>query len=310
MDTQSQLVSTSQLASQSPKPYPTLDVQAILQKKLTDAEMKVAAMGGTPPGDMEAALAQRTQAAVQSATAQLRQELERLKKNAPNVQEIQAQHAAELDALRARLDQTAAAAGGDEAMAAQIAALKTQHQKDLEIARENTRKEQDTRGKIMQQQITRLRQENAALKAAQNQAAAPPTPAIPVVPIPTAPATAVPSVPPTPTDAAAPPTLAAPSAAGAPRGRGGARGIPGQRGGAAGRGRGRGTILDTVNQAMQTNQPPTPGELSILGAGQKRQREEETGDPGSLAKRLKPGEASLPAKPVPLNRNRPGTPGN
>lgn len=285
--------------------------------------MKATVTGTNPPVDIEAALAQRTQdiqaqavrdrqAAVQSATAQLRQELEALKKNAPSVQEIQAQHAAELDALRARLDQTAAAAGGDEAMAAQIAALKTEHEKDLEITRENIRKELETRAKMMQLQMTRLRQENAALKSAQNQAAVPPPTATPVAPIPTANATAVPSVPPTPTDAVAPPgALATPPGAGAPRGRGrGARGIPGQRGGPAGRGRGIVTILDSVNQTMQTNQPPTPGELSILGAGQKRQREEETGDPGSLAKRLKPGEASLPAKPVPLNRNRPGAPGS
>ena len=281
--------------------------------------MKAAVTGANPPGDIESALAQRTQdiqaqavrdrqAAVQSATAQLQQELEALKKNTPNVQEIQAQHAAVLDALRARLDQTAAAAGGDEAMTAQIAALKTQHEKDLETARENTRKELDTRAKMLQLQITRLRQENAALKTAQNQAAVPPPTTTPVPPIPAAIATALPSVPPTPTDAVAPlAALAAPSAAGAPRGRGVSRGMPGQRGSPAGRGRGRGTILDSVNQAMQ---PPTPGELSILGAGQKRQREDETGDPGSLAKRLKPGEASLPAKPVPLNRNRPGAPSN
>jgi len=286
--------------------------------------MRAAATGANPPGDIEAALAQRTQdiqaqavrerqAAVQSATARLRQELEELKKNAPNVQEMQAQHAAELDALRARLDQTAAAAGGDGAMAAQIAALKAQHETDLETTRENIRKELATRAKMMQLQMTKLRQENTALKAAQNQAAVPPATATPVVHMPGGPAgPAVPSVPPTPTDAVAPvAAIASPTpAAGPQRGRGVGRGTPGQRGGPVGRGRGRGTVLDSVNQAMQTNQPPTPGELSILGAGQKRQREEETGDPGSLAKRLKPGEVSLPAKPVPLNRNRPGAPGN
>jgi nucleoprotein TPR len=201
-------------------------------------------------------------------------------------------------------------------MTAQIAALKAQHEKDLEIARDNIRKELETRSKMMQLQITKLRQENTALKAAQNQAGVPPATASPVVPTPAAPG--VPSVPPTPTDAAAPPAVIAPPipspsmpGLGTTRGRGAGRGTPGQRGGPAGRGRGRGTILDSVNQAMQSNQPPTPGELSILGAGQKRQREDETGDPGSLAKRLKPGgEASLPAKPVPLNRNRPGAPGN
>ena len=245
-------------------------------------------------------------AAVQQATAQLRQELEGLKKSTPNVQEMQAQHAAELDALRARLDQTAAA-GGDEAVAAQIAALKAQHEKDLEISRENIRKELEARAKMMQLQMTKLRQENTALKAAQNQVVVPPAIASPAVPSPVAPA--VSSVPPTPTDATAPSAATAP-APGAPRGRGVGRGTPGQRGGSVGRGRGRGTILDSVNQTMHNNQPPSPGELSILGAGQKRQREEETGDPGSLAKRLKPGEASLPAKPVPLNRNRPGAPGN
>ena len=222
---------------------------------------------------------------------------------------MQAQHAAELDALRARLDQTAAAAGGDEAVAAQIAALKAQHEKDLETSRENIRKELETRAKMMQLQMTKLRQENTALKAAQNQVAAPPATASPVAPM-------LSSVPPTPTDAAAPSAAIAPPvplasnpAPGAPRGRG-VRGAPGQRGGLVGRGRGRGTILESVNQTMHNNQPPSPGELSILGAGQKRQREEETGDPGSLAKRLKPGEASLPAKPVPLNRNRPGAPGS
>lgn len=246
------------------------------------------------------------QAAVQSATAQLRRELEELKKGAPNIQEMQARHAAELDALRARLDQTAAAAGGDEAMTAQIAALKAQHEKDLETTRENIRKELETRAKMMQLQLSKLRQENTALKAAQNQPVVPPATTTTVVPIPATPVAS--SVPPTPTDAAAPPAaVAAPTpAAGAPRGRGVGRGMPGQRG-AAGRGRGRGTILDSVNQTMQ---PPTPGELSILGAGQKRHREEETVEPGSLAKRLKPGETSLPAKPVPLNRNRPGAPGN
>ncbi len=244
-------------------------------------------------------------AAVDHATAQLRQELEGLKKNTPNVQEMQARHAAELDALRARLDQTAAAAGGDEAMAAQIAALKAQHEKDLEITRENVRKELDARAKMMQFQITRLRQENTALKAAQ---VLPPAPASPAIPSPAAPA--VSSVPPTPTDAAVPLAAIVPPALGAPRGRGVGRGTPGQRGSPVGRGRGRVTILDSVNQAMHNNQPPTAGELSILGAGQKRQREDETGDPGSLAKRLKPGEAPLPAKPVPLNRNRPGAPGN
>ena len=249
------------------------------------------------------------QAAVQQATAQLRRELEGLKKNTPNVQEMQAQHAAELDALRARLDQTAVAAGGDEAMTAQIAALKAQHEKDLEITRENIRKELEARAKMMQFQMTKLRQENTALKAAQNQAAVPTVTA--------SPAPAVLSVPPTPTDAAAPPATIVPPiplptmpGLGAPRGRGVGRGTPGQRGGPAARGRGRGTILESVNMTMQNNQPPTPGELSILGAGQKRQRDDDTGDPGSLAKRLKPGEASLPAKPVPLNRNRPGAPGN
>ena len=252
------------------------------------------------------------QAAVQQSTAQLRRELEGLKKNTPSVQEMQAQHAAELDALRARLDQTAAVAGGGEAMTAQIAALKAQHEKDLEITRENIRKELEARAKMMQFQMTKLRQENTALKAAQNQGAVAPTTATasPVRP-------AVPSVPLTPTDAAAPsaaiaPPIPLPSAPGlgAPRGRGVGRGAPGQRGGPVGRGRGRGTVLDSVNQAMQNNQTPASGELSILGAGQKRQREEEPSDPGSLAKRLKPGEASLPAKPVPLNRNRPGAPGN
>lgn len=249
-------------------------------------------------------------AAVQHATAQLRQELEGLKKNTPNVQEMQAQHAAELEALRARLDQTAAVAGGDEAMAAQIAALKAQHEKDLEITRENVRKELEARAKMMQLQMTKLRQENTALKSAQVTSISSASTAIPS---PVAPA--VSSVPPTPTDAAVssaaivPPIPSTP-ALGAPRGRGVGRGAPGQRGGPVGRGRGRGTILDSVNQTMHNNQPPSPGELSILGAGQKRQREDETGDPGSLAKRLKPGEASLPSKPVPLNRNRPGAPGN
>jgi len=302
---------------------PTLDVQAVLEKKLADAEAKVAATGANPPGDIEGAVAQRAQeiqaqavrerqAAVQHATAQLRRELEELKKNAPNVQEMQVQHAAELDALRTRLDQSATAAGGDEAMTAQITALKAQHEKDLEITRENIRKELETRAKMMQLQMTKLRQENTALKAAQNQAAVPPATANPAIPSPAA--TAIPSVPSTPTDAAAPPAAIVPPipspSMGAPRGRGVGRGTPGQRGSPAGRGRVKSTILDSVNQTMQSNQPPTPGELSILGAGQKRQREDEPGDPGSLAKRLKPGEASLPAKPVPLNRNRPGAPGN
>jgi hypothetical protein len=285
-----------------------------MEQKLTDAETKAAAVGANPLGDIEAAVAQRTREtqtqAVQHATARLRQELEDLKKNAPNVQEIQAQHAAELDALRARLDQTAVAAGEDGTMTAQIAAIKAQHEKDLEISRDNIRKELETRAKMMQFQMTKLRQENTALKAAQNQMTVPPATATAVTPTP-----AVPLVPLTPTDAvASPAAIAVPMImAGSPRGprgRGVGRGMSGQRGAPAGRGRGSGTILDSVNQAMQNNQPATPGELSILGAGQKRQREEETGDPGSLAKRLKPGEASLPAKPIPLNRNRPGAPGN
>jgi nucleoprotein TPR len=223
---------------------------------------------------------------------------------------MQAQHAAELDALRARLDQTAAAGGGDGAIIAQIEALKAHHAKELDITRDNTRKELEARAKMMQLQMTKLRQENTVLKAAQNQAVAPPATTTSVTPTLATPA--IPSVPATPTDAAAPPAavVAPPPVAGTPRGRGVGRGTPSQRGGPVGRGRGRGTVLDSVNHVMQNNQPPLPAELSILGAGQKRQREEETDDPGSLAKRLKPGEASLPAKPVPLNRNRPGAPGN
>lgn len=292
--------------------------------------------------NVEAIIAQRLEAAaaqaraekeqaVATATAALRKQLQEMSLNKPDVSQLQQQHAAEIKALQ---DQLASAGGGgggsaptdaaiqqkvEQGISERLTALQAEHETALIKATENGRHEGEAKVKMMGMQLQKLRGELAQLKsqgaqarpaaaAASTSAAAnaPPTPAQAPTTVKTETETA------NPIPASSVTTRGrgrgAPMRAIAPRGRGAAPG---------GGGGGRGTVLDVVNQALSTPAPPSPSSISILGAsGQKRTREdEESADPGTLAKRIKPGEASLPPKPggrggIAIVRNRmPGTPG-
>lgn len=264
------------------------------------------------------------EAALAAAVAPLQAQIATLSQGQPDVAQLQQQHAAEIKALQDQL--AAATAGGvsDAAVEAKInerlAAINAEHAAALARATESGRMEAETKLKMVQMQFTRARQELAQLKAAaqagtgatQPLGAAGPSAGGPATPV-AAPGNAVaPGVP-------ASPTVARGRGRGAAPGRGAppTRGIA--RGAAPPAGIGRGSVLDAVNQAIAggTASPGSPGgQLSILGAsGQKRGRDEEMVDVGSLAKRMKPGEATLPAKPAgrgtaaPINRGRiPGAP--
>ncbi|KAG8824295.1 hypothetical protein FRC17_009133 [Serendipita sp. 399] len=306
------------------------------------------------PAEIETTVAQRLEsaaaqakadqeAAVAAAVEPLKQQLATFSATQPDIAQLQQQHAAEVKSLREQLAngmQTEASPPDLEAVIEQrlverIAALQSEHAAALAQATENGRKEGEAKFKMLNMQLTKARNEITQLRAAAGQVKPASTPgagastSVPQTadaskangpPItPTAVNTATPiagaaGLPPTPTNAAnrgrgrgVPPATRG-AATASPRGRGAAPGV------------GRGTVLDAVNQAISAAGPsPVAGaQLSILGAsGQKRTREdEEATDPGALAKRLKPGEASLPPRPagrggaVPINRNRlPGTPG-
>ncbi|KAG8826812.1 hypothetical protein FRC19_007380 [Serendipita sp. 401] len=318
------------IASEKAASTPT-DVEAIVAQRLESAVAQAKA-------DQEAAVA----AAVQP----LQQQLAALPTAQPDIAQLQQQHEAEVKLLREKLadaTQRETPAPNVEGIietrvAERVTALQAEHSAALAQATENGRKEGEAKFKMLSMQLTKARNEIAQLRGAAGQAKPIPVPATaPVGPTgqpvdgskanappstPTAVNTAIPvaaaggmaNLPPTPTSAAnrgrgrGVPAAARGAAAASPRGRGAAPGA------------GRGTVLDAVNQAISAAAPSPPpgGQLSILGAsGQKRTREdEETTDPGALAKRLKPGEASLPPRPagrggaVPINRNRlPGTPG-
>ncbi|KAG8851065.1 hypothetical protein FRB91_008533 [Serendipita sp. 411] len=307
------------------------DVEAIVAQRLESAAVQAKA-------DQEAAVA----AAVQP----LQQQLAALPTAQPDIAQLQQQHEAEVKSLREKLaDATQQETPVpnvegiiETRVAERVTALQAEHSAALAQATENGRKEGEAKFKMLSMQLTKARNEIAQLRGAAGQAKPIPVPATaPVGPTgqpvdgskangppstPTAVNTAIPvaavpgmaNLPPTPTSAAnrgrgrGVPAAARGTAVASPRGRGAAPGA------------GRGTVLDAVNQAISAAapSPPPSGQLSILGAsGQKRTREdEETTDPGALAKRLKPGEASLPPRPagrggaVPINRNRlPGTPG-
>lgn len=295
---------------------------------------------------LEAAAAQaktEKERAVAAATAALRSRLQEVSQNKPDVTQLQQKHAAEIKALQVQLASAGAGAGIaptdeiiqqklEEKLNERIATLQAEHEAALVKATENGRHEGEAKVRMMTMQLTRLRNEVAQLKGQSAQpkpapnaapaggSAANPTNAASTPAVPAAQANPIPRTP-TVTDAAnaVPPSPAA--ARGRGRGIAPTRGAPSGtargRGAAPGAGVGRGTILEAVNQAISTPAPPSPGSISILGAsGQKRTREdEETTDPGTLAKRIKPGEASLPPRPAgrggpPVPRNRmPGTPG-
>jgi hypothetical protein len=270
-------------------------------------------------------------AAVTAAIAPLQEQLRIMSQGQPELAHIQQQHAAEIKALQDQLAEVTSSSGGTNAVFIEqaveaginerIAAIQEQHNQALAKATENGRMEGETKFKMLNMQLTRVRNELAQLK--NGGAPAQPRPA----PAAATPAQGSPVV----KMEAAPGTLPGPSVAGQPgspiaargRGRGGQpiRGTA-TRGRGGPPGAGRGSVLDAVNQAI-SGASPTPASpsssLSILGAsGQKRARDEdETADPGALAKRLKPEEAAgLPPKPtgrggaVTINRNRAaGTPG-
>lgn len=305
-----------------------------------EREKAAAGSAASAPADVEALVAQRVEAAtaqvkaeqqsaVAAAVAPLQEQIATLSQGQPDIAQLQERHAAEIKALH---DQLATAAGSvsDDAIEARVnerlAALNAEHTAALARATESGRMEAETKFKMLQMQFTRVRQELAQLKQAQAVAAAPAATGLAsgIVKI----EGSVPATPVAGSSAATAPTIPASPTVARGRGRGAApgRGAPGTRGGvargaAAGAGLGRGSVLDVVNQAIAggSASPGTPaGQFSILGAsGQKRNREdEEMADPGSLAKRMKPGESGLPPKPAgrgmgaPINRGRiPGAPG-
>jgi len=294
--------------------------------------------------DFEALVAQRLEAAkaqaqeaqsaaIIAATTPLHEQLRLLSEGQPDLARIQQQHAAEIKSLQDRLNEAVASAGGNNAAAIEqavqarlnerMAALQEEHSQAIAKATENGRMEGETKFKMLNMQLTRMRNELAQLKSG----------GVLVQPKPTVnpgaavfPAQATPAI----KTETTPVTLATPTAAGQPgspvtargRGRGAqpVRGTPPRGRGATPGGAGLGSILDAVNQVISGG-GPVPGSpsssLSILGAsGLKRARDEEATDPGALAKRIRPEEvAGLPPKPagrgaVALNRNRaPGAPG-
>jgi len=313
------------------------DLSDVLFQATLEREKEAASSAASAPADVEALVAQRVEAAtaqvkaeqqsaVAAAVAPLQQQIAALSQGQPDLAQLQQRHAAEIQALQNQL--AAAAAGGvsDDAIEARVnerlAALNAEHTAAIARATESGRMEAETKFKMLQMQFTRVRQELAQLKQAQAGTSAPATGlasgvvkiegGVPATPVAGSSAATVPTTP-------ASPTVARGRGRGAP-----GRGVPGARGGVArgagpAAGLGRGSVLDAVNQAIAggSASPGTPtGQLSILGAsGQKRNREdEEMADPGSLAKRMKPGESGLPPKPAgrgtQINRGRiPGAPG-
>lgn len=275
---------------------------------------------------LEAATAQALEAqnaAVTTATAPLQDQIRTLSQGQPELARIQEQYAAEIKVLQERLAASESAPRGiNEASVDQIvetrlnerlAAIQEQHSQALAKATENGRMEGEAKFKMLNMQLTRVRAELAQLKGGGTGTVPKPAPGTAASPVPATPVIKT---------EATPGTIPGPAAT---RGRG--RGAPPVRG-APVRGRGgppgvgRGSVLDAVNQAISGGGPApgSPGSpLSILGAsGGKRARDEdESADPGALAKRLKPEEAAgLPPKPagrggaIALNRNRaPGAPG-
>lgn len=303
----------------------SLQVQANFEKEKTAA--------ASVPTDVEAIVSQRLEvaatqakaereAAVNAAIAPLQEQISTLSQGQPDLAQLQERHAAEIRKLQEQLAAAASASPtgvSDEVIEARvnekIAALQAEHAAAVARATESGRMEGEAKLKMLQMQFSRVRNELNQLKAAQTSGvAAAPTPGVPSPANVAQPATPVTAVGGGPTSPASP-TVA--------RGRG--RGVPANRGAVpkgrgAAPGMGRGSVLDQVNQTIAGVSSPQSGtgQFSILGAsGQKRTRdEEETADPGSLAKRMKPGEiASLPPKPTgrggapPLNRGRiAGTP--
>jgi hypothetical protein len=297
--------------------------------------------------EVEAVVAQRVEAAlsqakseqdsaVAAAIAPLRAQIEVLSQSQPDLLQLRQQHAAEIQALQNELASARSSAPGqimDEQLVEQkinerLEAVRAEHGAALTLATENGRKEAEVKYRMLNAQFTRVKNELAQLKGAAAQPKPTTNPSVPPSPGPQTTATPAttenkPTVLPSPVVAVNSATPASPTVARG-RGRGAAppaRGTPVRGRGAAPGGVGRGSVLDAVNQTIAggASTPTTPESgLSILGAGQKRAREEEDStDPNALVKRLKPGEAGLPAKPVgrgaggvTINRNRlPGTPG-
>ncbi|PVG00260.1 hypothetical protein CPB86DRAFT_844315 [Serendipita vermifera] len=322
------------------------------REKIANLEKALAAKDESSAApEVESIVAQRVEAAmshakaeqdsaVAAAVAPLQAQIETLSQSQPDLLQLQQRHAAEIQALQNQLAASRASAPGpmvDEQLVEQkvnerLAVIQAEHAAALTLATENGRKEAEMKLKMLNAQFNRVKNELAQLKGgAAAQVKPTPTQANP-----SAVTSTVPQVTPTPNTTENKPgglpapviaanagTPASPTAA---RGRG--RGAANPTRGAVARGRGaipagvgRGSVLDAVNQTISggASTPTTPESgLSILGAGQKRAREEEeSADPNALVKRLKPGEAGLPAKPVgrgaggvTINRNRlPGTPG-
>ncbi|CCA67827.1 hypothetical protein PIIN_01651 [Serendipita indica DSM 11827] len=320
------------------------------RETITNLEKEKAALASSASTstDVEATVAQRVaaataqlqsekDAAVAAAVAPLQQQLNNLASAQPNIAQLQ-QQAAEIRSLQEQLAKRPEGLPQNPELetiiqtrvAEQVASIQEEHNKALAQATENGRREADAKLKMLNMQFNRVKTELAQLKGtAASKPVAAPGGSAPATTNAAPPSAAVPS--PVKVEPAASPlaTLpAVPVAAGLPaspvaargRGRGAAnpRGVPATRArGAAPAGTGRGTVLDAVNQAIAGGAPASPsGQLSILGAsGQKRARDEDdSNDPGALAKRLKPGEGGLPARPAgrggaPPARNRlPGSP--
>ncbi|CAG7846542.1 Protein MLP1 homolog {ECO:0000303/PubMed:21784248} [Serendipita indica DSM 11827] len=320
------------------------------RETITNLEKEKAALASSASTstDVEAIVAQRVaaataqlqsekDAAVAAAIAPLQQQLNNLASAQPNIAQLQ-QQAAEIRSLQEQLAKRPEGLPQNPELetiiqtrvAEQVASIQEEHNKALAQATENGRREADAKLKMLNMQFNRVKTELAQLKGtAASKPVAAPGGSAPATTNAAPPSAAVPS--PVKVEPAASPlaTLpAVPVAAGLPaspvaargRGRGAAnpRGAPATRArGAAPAGTGRGTVLDAVNQAIAGGAPASPsGQLSILGAsGQKRARDEDdSNDPGALAKRLKPGEGGLPARPAgrggaPPARNRlPGSP--
>lgn len=300
--------------------------QAALQKKQAES-------AAAP--DVEGIVEERVKAAIEkakadqessvsAATAQLQKELDTLREANPDVSKLQT----EINELQEKLSNIPAITitepdvekRVEELIKERLATLATEHEAALQSARENGRKEEETKSRMLTMQLQRLKQEVARLKEAANGTAAPasaPVKAPGVVVAPTLDTAGAPrDISKAPAAASAPtqvepatPTTAAtlkPQSPGPGRGRG--------RGAARGRGvppgLGRGSVLESVNQTIAGASAAVPGpsqQLSILGAsGQKRTREDDnvaSGEAGGLLKRIKP-DPSLPAKPVNIIRNR------
>lgn len=273
--------------------------------------------------------------AVQAAVKPLQDEIATLKTSSElKLKELEERHTAELKALRDTTNQPMADASSmatpdvqkqvEELLEARVQELKAAHDQAVVEARENGRKESDSKMKMVQSQLAKLRAELTALKGGAPNAVVKPAAAAnatasatrpPTVPALATTSAAVTGAPPAGTVPGSPAIKSPQTGLPAVRGRGfPARGAQVRGAAVAGRGRGRGSVLDSVNQSMASNNAPgspatIPGGLTILGAGSKRPRDEEDPAPGGLAKRVKAGEASLPPKPggvapISLVRNR------